>query len=581
MFKKAKTRLSYRILKAMYFIDVLRFRRAMSSVRRTQLKILFDILNKNSGTLIGGKYGFFSIRNEEDFRRRVPLSSFEDYEPFVEAIVSGKQNVLTKEPVLILEPSSGSTSASKYVPYTRSLQKQFQRALSPWIYDLITAYPRIKGGTAYWSITPANKLTDISAGGIPIGFKDDSEYFGRFAGHWIRNLFTVPQEVSQIRDIASFRYVTLLFMLRDKNLRLISIWNPSFLTLLLEPVFEWKDTLTDDIESGNIKSGINVEPQLRRLLAAKLPPEPVRASELRNIFHKYQLFKGKNKNEGLLYKQIWPDLSLISCWADGNAALYMPKLKKLFPHAEIQPKGLIATEAIITIPLSGLQGGVLAVNSHFFEFIEQPPVSGAKTRLADELEAGKRYSVIVTTAGGLYRYLLQDCIEVIGYYKQCPVIKFIGKADNTVDICGEKLNEQFIAPILEELFIRHNIKPAFFIMAPGLHMADKSFSYVLYLQFYESGRSEVNILQRLAADIEIRLRNNFHYNYCRELRQLEPLRVFLISPESEPVSEFLQEKSIRGQRLGGIKPVVLDKGANWEEIFRGNFIDELINVRQD
>ena len=109
------------------------------------------------------------------------------------------------------------------------------------------------------------------------------------------------------------------------------------------------------------------------------------------------------------------------------------KFAQLFPQVEIQPKGLLATEAIVSIPLLDSPAPALAVRSHFFEFAAVDFVGGGivdsrRPRLAHELECGGRYQILVTTAGGLYRYCLGDEVEVVGSSDQCPLLRFLGAA---------------------------------------------------------------------------------------------------------------------------------------------------------
>ena len=56
----------------------------------------------------------------------LPIVTYDDIEPFIERVCAGESNVLTSEPVLMVEKTSGSTAAAKYIPYTRSLRRQFQ-----------------------------------------------------------------------------------------------------------------------------------------------------------------------------------------------------------------------------------------------------------------------------------------------------------------------------------------------------------------------------------------------------------------------------------------------------------------------
>jgi hypothetical protein len=73
------------------------------------------------------------------------------------------------------------------------------------------------------------------------------------------------------------------------------------------------------------------------------------------------------------------DLALISCWADAHATGPARGLRARLPDVEFQPKGLLATEAFVTIPFRG--AWPVAIRSHFFEFLEED----GSLKLADEL----------------------------------------------------------------------------------------------------------------------------------------------------------------------------------------------------
>ena len=111
-----------------------------------------------------------------------------------------QRSVLTAEPVQMFELSSGSTTASKLVPYTKSLKSEFQRGIAPWIYNLYTNIPDLQGGPAYWSITPLTDGKRFTTAGIPIGFESDSEYLG-FLGKWlVDSVMAVPNVVKNISE---------------------------------------------------------------------------------------------------------------------------------------------------------------------------------------------------------------------------------------------------------------------------------------------------------------------------------------------------------------------------------------------
>ena len=88
-----------------------------------------------------------------------------------------------------------------------------------------------------------------------------------------------------------------------------------------------------------------------------------------------------------LGEALWPRLALVSCWADAAAADAVPALHRYVPHARIQPKGLLATEGVVSFPLQSTCGRsvrVAAVAGHFLEFLdlEHPAL---RPRLAHEL----------------------------------------------------------------------------------------------------------------------------------------------------------------------------------------------------
>lgn len=504
------------------------FRRAASQVAETQANLLQTCLAKNHKTAYLASHA--PIKNYQS----LPLTTYEDYLPYIERIANGERNVLTHEPVLLFEPSSGSTAASKLIPYTRALNSEFSRGLSAWIHDLYRYCPSLMGGPAYWSISPLTEGRRHTPAGIPIGFEEDSAYLGAFGAVIEAALMAVPNQVKRITEMAAFRYVTLLHLLGCADLRLISVWNPTFLSLLLEPLPVWWDSLLNDIAGGTCS------PPGQPPIPKYYPKNPRRARQLAKL-------------EPTDYPAIWPRLALISCWGDGASKPYARALQAQFPGATLQPKGLLATEAFVSFPLTGQEGAALAVTSHFFEF----QAESGNLLLAHQLQKGQAYAVIVTTGGGLYRYQLRDIVEVTGFYGQVPCLRFIGKADQVSDYFGEKLDERFVFNALAALFARLGLQPVFFLLAPE---AGPPFHYCLYLELPESAAPS----PALADEIDAALRANFHYDYCRRLGQLAEAQVQLVRNGSQAYIRACQQ---RGQKLGDIKAAVLQKSTGWGQWF--------------
>jgi len=520
-----------------------KFYRSISSIKKVQIDILLSTLKENKDTEYGKRYNFQSVSDYNDYKSKVPLTTYDDYDEYIEAIFDGQKDVLTKEAVYLFEPSSGSTAPSKLIPYTKRLKGEFIRGILPWIFDLFKFNPDLKNGAAYWSVSPVLEKNNQALGVIRIGFHKDSEYLGKIRSKLINSVIAVPNSVKKLTDITAFQYVTLLFLLNRADLRLVSIWNPTFLTLLLDNLPKWWDILLCDLEEGTISLPISIEDALISDLVSSLRPYPKRAQELSKI-------------SPIDVQKIWPDLQLISCWNEGHAKIYSKKLNTYyFPNAKMQGKGLIATEAFISFPLSGYEGSILSINSHFYEFLpldsnETPDLNNPKR--AHELKKGKCYTVVVTTGGGLYRYQLNDIIEVCGNLMTTPLIRFVGRSDNVSDWFGEKLNGQFVTKILKKLLRKWKIEPKFYMLAPEQHT--DGFRYILYLEVeYEKLG---NIVGKMEKDL--------HYDYCRRLNQILLSGICFTRKGSE--KRYLLECEARGTRLGNIKPSALQKLSGWRSV---------------
>lgn len=528
-----------------------RFHRAAARVACEQAALLQSMIAANANTEFGRLHGFSSIRCPQDYQKQIPLSDYESHEPWILRSAAGEKNVITCEPIRLFEPTSGSTSASKLVPYTRSLQQQFQRSIQAWIADLFLRRPELLNGRAYWSVSPAAGKDTFTSSGIPIGFENDSAYLGGWQQRMVESVMAVLGILSRAGDIATVQYLTLLFLIRCRNLKLISVWNPTFLSLLMEHLPLWGDELAWDIEKGTISRTLDPGVAL-----PAMTPAPRRAQELREAL--------RMNSAAESHLRLWPGLRLISCWVDANAAAPAATLQALFPQAEIQGKGLIATEAFMSFPLHGCNGSALAIRSHFFEFI---PIGrfGMTTRplLAHELELGCQYEVVVTNGGGLYRYRMGDVVEVTGRLHECPLIRFMGRHNHVSDWFGEKLNEAHVAGILRQTLGDCRIESSFAMLA--CDTAPRP-AYVLYIDT-EAGD---NALQQTAENIETALCANFHYQYARHLGQLGHVRIFRAR---QGASTYLANAVARGQRAGDVKPLALDHRTIWSKTFAGDFVD--------
>jgi hypothetical protein len=514
-----------------------RFTVALGRVAETQSHYLLDLLGRNAETQFGRKHGFDTIRSVTEFQARVPVTNYEALTESIEEIARGEQGVLTEDRVKQFQPTSGSSSATKLIPWTATLGREFRRGISPWLVALYRRKPALLRGTAYWSISPSGTAVQ-TRGRLPVGFDHDAEYLG-FIG---KNLFPLvsaaPPNLARCSDMSEFKTKTLVSLLADESLGLISIWSPTFLTTLLDDFLARRDEILSALGQSGLANA-------RR-----------RAGFLRSI---------TRENFGTtFFERAWPHLQVISCWTHGPSKLYAGNLRRYFPRVEIQGKGLIATEALFSFPFCEDKDPVLAVTSHFFEFQDQ---ATNNIFLAHELVVGNTYRVIVTTGGGLYRYAIGDLIRVTGFIGDAPCLRFIGREGNVSDLFGEKLHGDFVEKTIRRVFVQQGVAVRFFILAPVVDSAAKT-SYTLFFEADEVPNPAV-----LRDAVEAGLAQCFNYIHCRRLDQLQAVRLFQVNQTGASAVTCVQNEMLqRGLKLGDIKIPVLDPEFGWEKRFPGKFI---------
>ena len=439
-----------------------RFKAALQRPDEAQRRILLGILERNAETEYGRAHGFASIRTPEEYARAVPAVAYDDLEPHLARMRAGETDVLTSEALRAFEPTSGSSSAAvKTIPYTPSLLAEYREALGAWMHDLNKAVPGLVGRPAYWAISPGGPTGQRTDGGVPLGLSDDTEYLGAVSRLATGLSLAVPGEVSAIEDMDACRRTTADHLLACRDLAFISVWSPTFLTLLMDCIEE--------------------------------------------------------RRPGFRADQAWPKLAMISCWTDGAAARFLPALRERFPGVPIQGKGLLATEGIVSIPMVGLDAPPLAVTSHFLEFVAADDPQGAAWTV-EQLEEGREYSPLLTTGGGLYRYRLGDRIRVEGFAGRTPLVRFMGRLDGGCDLCGDKLTPQRVEQALDEVRTKTGQDLRFALVAPELEPAPH---YVLYAEPPPGDALD----PALSEALDEQLRLTHHYDRCRQLGQLGPVVV--------------------------------------------------------
>jgi len=474
---------------------------------KSQKSLLLEYLSKNRSTEYGRKYHFSEVRSVTDYQMLVPMSDSESIFPYVKRVVDGADNVLTKDKVIFFGLTSGTTGKPKLIPVTKFSRAKKSETLDLWAYYISRDHPGVLDGKILAIINPEDEA--FTKNGIPYGAESGHAYKNLPA--MIRGLYAVPYDVFRIKDYES-RYYCILRIAMGQDITTIATLNPSTIVLLCQKIERYKDVLIDDIENGTLYRGIDVPDEIRRSVEKSLEPSPLRARELKDILKEKKV---------LLPEYFWPNLKLIECWKSGTVKIYLKELPQYFGDTPMRDFGCLSTEARASIPMgdSG-RGGVLAINTNFYEFIPKEDMAKRQKRflLSDELEEGREYFIIVTTPGGLYRYNIDDIVKVNGFFNKTPLIEFVQKGLNAVSLMGEKLYESQLNEAVNRAVEKNKILVEFFSACVQTGRPPR---YVFLVEFdgSVSARGKRDLLRSIEEELG---KENAEYKYVRDAQLLNP-----------------------------------------------------------
>jgi hypothetical protein len=255
----------------------------------------------------------------------------------------------------------------------------------------------------------------------------------------------------------------------------------------------------------------------------------------------------------LTFANVWPGLRLVTTWTGGSCGIALDRLRGTLPaRAAVMELGYQSSECRGTIALDvETPGGLPPLHHHFFEFVEHSRWDEGRPDFLslDELELGRRYYILITTASGLYRYFMNDLVEVSAFFHRTPLLRFVQKGKGVTSLTGEKLYEGQVIQAVQDAAARQGVSTSFFVL-----VADEQAS--TYRLFVEPGDEAVPDARVVAAAVDGRLAEiNIEYHGKRASGRLPPLEVSWLT---RGTSEAYKAACVRaGQREGQFKPAVL------------------------
>lgn len=500
-----------------------------------QAATLRRILVENSGTAFGRAHGFARVTTPAAFREATPVQDYETLRPYIESQRTTGDPELTREQPIFYAQTSGSTGAPKYIPVTRTVLNGFRSEQALFTYLQYRARPKAFQGRA-WGIM-----------GAPVeGHLDSGHVVGSVSGHLYEALpralqarFVVPPQVASISHYDAKYLAILRLALAARDITYLGSPNPSTFVRLLGLLNEHRDELASALEEGTLPMREHVSDEVMAAIAPRLTRDRERAAQLR-------------RSGALTYRDLWPGIALLTTWTGGSCGIALEALRRTLPReCAVMELGYQASELRGTLALElEAPGGLPPLHHHYFEFVPQAAWETERPAFLglEALEAGERYYVFVTTAAGLYRYAMNDIVEMTGRFKRTPLLRFVQKGKGVTSVTGEKLYESQAIAAVQDVARNHHVVPRFF-----LFVADEApAGYHLYVEAEPDG----GVSDALAADVDRRLAQlNQEYQSKRASGRLAALAATRLRPGA---GDAFKAACVRaGQREGQFKPAVL------------------------
>ena len=364
--------------KRIYQIDL--FKRYPHDVQR---EVLFDLLDKASDTELGKKYDFRSIRKEHEFRERLPVQKYEDIKPMIERLRKGERDISWPGEIKWFAKSSGTTSdKSKFIPVSKdSLEEIHIRGGRDVLALYLKNYPEsglLSGKTL--TLGGSHQVNNYSNKSL---YGDLSAIIIENIPFWTEFYRTPPTEISLIGEFEEKINKIIEYSLDEKVTSLAGV--PSWYLVLLKRVLEVTG-------KSNI---LEVWPNLEVFTHGGVKFEPYR-EQYQKIIPKKDMhyMETYNASEGFFGIQDEPDK---------NDMLLM------------------------------LDYGI------YYEFIpmDESRSENPKVVPLEEVEIGKNYAMLITTNGGLWRYMIGDTVRFTSKY---PFkIMITGRTKHFINAFGEEL----------------------------------------------------------------------------------------------------------------------------------------------
>jgi len=524
---------AHQALQTFYARSYSEFIKGAGNLRAHQEAILAAQLERTQGLAASSRYGLCAGMTYEAFANRMPPTEYPDWSDAIEGQRKTGNEIVCRD-LKRFQPTSGSTSRRKWIPYSGAMLTAFDHAIGPWLGDLYRSCPAVKWGRHYWSLSwPSDDLRAENAS------MDDLTYLPWWKRPLMRATMACPSDITLARTCRGAQLASACHLAACADLTMLFVWSPTFALELLNTIWRERELISTCLARGNWGA---LGDDLRRLAP---PPRAPRAAAILRAWD--------GKIDSNWARELWPRLAVISAWDSASSEPWAKRLMEVFPNVVLQGKGLFATEGVVTIPFQGRK--VLAYRSHFYEFRD---LANQRIVPSWELREGMHVAPLISAGNGVFRYALNDRLEVREFYRGVPCLEFLGRLQGT-DLVGEKMAPETAQGLLSFLCEQKSDAAPVSLLAVQCGPSGRPY-YQALVQGVPPNRPEADRLQQQG---EAYLMEHYHYRVARELGQLDILNIH-VSPDA--LGRYQSLAVNKGMAQGDIKVEALTLVQRWHDL---------------
>lgn len=514
---------------------------------QVQMQLLAELMHRNRETVYGKKYGFGAIKTVGEFQKKVPLCVYGDYEDYILRMIAGEEKVLTEEPVVYYCISSGTTGNAKYLPLTETdLKIQYTYAYGVPFGMIKDYYRNLPENEVFGKIFQIGEFAKTyMENGTMNGIRSGCVYqWLDRDGQFDAEDYCVPKEVLFPDTLEDLCYVKVRFALAEQDLRAIHGVFVNRVAGVLDYICRNWEMLLKDMEHGRVDECVSLSAKWRKYVEQKLPPNPLRAAQLRLLSHD-TLHKG-------IIKKIWPRVRYVLAIGGKSFAYYTEKMQEYAGDIPIHPYAYAASEGIFGIAekMDQTDRYILFPEAGFFEFLplNEAQIEEKRPLFMWEINIGERYELVFTNHSGLYRYCMGDVIEVVDWYGQAPIVQFCYRKNQVLNIAGEKSNLEQLTEAVRQFALHMQCEIIGYCVQED--MSDLLPRYQFHLECTDLSISG-------AEDIldECLCRVNYEYQGCRKMNEIGKVRISYLCAGS--FGRYEEQLAKNGKMMGQSKQVCI------------------------